>query len=225
MEILSQRDAHWANMKLGMSGVTIGGYGCTITCLSMIAGVTPDVMNDTLIRVGGFVAPKDNPAQRNLVNWEMVHIAFPFLSFVNRGYGNNEYEIVTSTKQNGFCLVEVDFDNNIRTDGRHWVLYIGDGLLIDPWTGTMDPVSKYPMVTGYSIFTRIMEDDMTDDQFNKIYSAMTMANKMFRIQNSIKFIKPSTDNAECGIVKTKRYVPITGDEMVSAGLTFNDLGK
>ena len=50
---LNQRDARWKDIKLGFGNTTIGGYGCTITCVAMLAGLTPDDVNARLKNVNG----------------------------------------------------------------------------------------------------------------------------------------------------------------------------
>lgn len=133
MNLLSQRDPRWADMKLGTSDLTIGGYGCTITCLAMYIGTTPDVVNERLKAVNGF-------SQGSLVIWAKVAEAFPGVSITKLGwtYDNND------VAQNLPCLVEVDFDGTDRVDNRHWVVYKGNQKMNDPWTGTEEPTSKYP---------------------------------------------------------------------------------
>jgi len=50
---------------------------------------------------------------------------------------------------------------------RHWVLYIGNHQLIDPWTGTIKPTSSYPLVKGYAIIEKNNEqDDLTSSEEN-----------------------------------------------------------
>ena len=51
----------------------------------------------------------------------------------------------------GIVMVEV----NAASIGavKHWVLFVGRQKMIDPWTGTTESTSKYPL-TGYSIYHR-----------------------------------------------------------------------
>lgn len=144
MEKLSQRDPRWSKIKLGFSNVTIGGYGCTITCLAMLAGTTPDKVNEAMKRVGGY-------ANGNLVIWSKVPQALPNLRFVKRVNGYNNDDV----KANVPCLVEVDFDGTPRTDDRHWVVFKGNHLLNDPWTGTERYTNVYPILKGYAIYKKI----------------------------------------------------------------------
>jgi hypothetical protein len=54
MEYLSQRDRRWKNLTLGGCTDTIAQSGCVITCLAMLCGSTPDVINSTLIKENGY---------------------------------------------------------------------------------------------------------------------------------------------------------------------------
>lgn len=142
MNQLSQRDQKWKNHKLGFStNTTIGSHGCTITCVAMLLGVTPDVVNERLKAVKGF-------ANTNLIIWAKVKEAFPNAEFEWRGYSYENDRVKTAIEKNGACLVEVD-GTPIGGD-KHWVLYTGDKKLIDPWDGQEKPTSSYKAI-GYSI--------------------------------------------------------------------------
>ena len=148
MIALSQRDSRWSKQQLGTSNTTIGGFGCTITSIAMLVGTTPDVVNRELKRVGGF-------ANGNLVIWSKVPIAFPQLIFVKRvNYYNND-----DVKTNLPCLVEVDFDGSPNTFGNHWVVFIGNKRLLDPWTGQNRPTSTYKILKGYAVLTPKKKED------------------------------------------------------------------
>jgi len=54
MIIYSQVDPKWKDLKIGNTKMTIGSEGCYLTCISMIAGQTPDVVNNILTRHGGY---------------------------------------------------------------------------------------------------------------------------------------------------------------------------
>ena len=143
MQPLNQRDPRWARQQLGTSNTTIGSHGCTITCIAMLVGTTPDVVNKELKRVGAF-------ANGNLVIWSKVPIAFPQLIFVKRVNSYNNADVLANLP----CLVEVDFDGSPVTFGNHWVLFIGNKRLLDPWTGQNRPTSSYSILKGYSVFKK-----------------------------------------------------------------------
>lgn len=136
----SQRDPQWANIILGQSTKSIGTHGCTITAIAMKFGVDPKFVNERLNAVDGYLAenPGDpfNP-QKDLVIWKKLEQALPGVVF-NYKYNNYDDNIV---KANLPCIVEVD--GAPIGGSRHWVLYIGDGQLIDPWDGKVKPISIY----------------------------------------------------------------------------------
>lgn len=145
MQIYGQRDKKWASIGLGTSKTTtIGSHGCTITCLAMLAGLTPDVVNQRMKDADAF-------ASTNLVIWGKIKDAIPHLEFDWRGYTYENDRVSKAIEEHGGCLVEVDFDGTGRDDDRHWVLYIGNKKLYDPWTGTERPTSVYKKVMGYAI--------------------------------------------------------------------------
>lgn len=146
---LSQRDSRWANTLLGDSNTsTIGGYGCTITCITVMynayagTNLTPADVNSRMKDEGAF--------QNDLVLWDKVGKALPGLKFEWRGYNYENDKVAANLP----CLVQVDFDGRIATpNDKHWVLYIGNKRMVDPWTGHEIDTSKYPIATGYAIFS------------------------------------------------------------------------
>ena len=133
MTNLSQYDPRWKDIKLGFSNLTIGQAGCLITCCSMLADTTPDKLNDRLKSVSGY-------ADQNLLIWAKLNEAtnnkleFQWLNYV---YNNDGVKQIIADE--GACIVRVD---NAGT--MHFVLYIGNGKMVDPLTGTIQPTSKYP---------------------------------------------------------------------------------
>ena len=109
----------------------------------MLADVTPKYVNERLKAVNGY-------AYGNLVIWSKIPQALPSLVFVKRVNGYNNADVLANIP----CLVEVDFDGTPRTDDRHWVLFIGNKRLNDPWTGKERPTSSYPILKGYAIFKK-----------------------------------------------------------------------
>lgn len=150
MTNLSQRDSRWKNIKLGFSKVTtIGSHGCCITAIAMLAGLTPVEVNNRLKAVNGFLV--------DLVIWTKIEEAIPWLKFEWRGYSYDNKRVSDSIEKNGGCLVQCDFDNNLTTKERHWVLFTGNKKLNDPWNGKTEPTSKYSEYTGYAVINKIGE--------------------------------------------------------------------
>lgn len=171
MRPLSQRHPAWSHIPLGLSRVTtIGTHGCTVTCLAMLADTTPDEVNQRLLKARAY-------ANTNLVIWYKIHDALPSLTWEVRSQTYNHSAVLRAVRNYGACMVEVDFDGTGRGDNRHWVLYIDGGMLIDPWTGLIEPQHKYPVRTGYSVIKRakeepkppiIEDEDMTPEQRQEI---------------------------------------------------------
>ena len=142
---ISQRDERWANIKLGTSNLTIGQAGCTITCIAMLADLTPDDVNNRLKVANGY-------ANTNLVIWSKIKEAISWLEFEWRGYSYENTKVASAISKNGSCLVEVD--GTPIGGSKHWVLYIGNQKLIDPWDGKEKSTSSYQAI-GYAIINKI----------------------------------------------------------------------
>jgi hypothetical protein len=138
IQTLSQRDKRWGSIKLGTSDTTISGYGCTITCISMIIGTTPDVANERLKAVNGY-------AQGNLVIWDKLAEAFPGIK-IKRVWSYDNADVLANVPN---VLVEVD--GKPIGGYRHWVVYIGSKKMIDPWDGTEKSTTSYPSPVSYCV--------------------------------------------------------------------------
>lgn len=137
MNIFSQRDTRWKNITLGTKG-TIGEYGCTITCIAMILGTTPDVVNERIKSVNGY-------ADGNLVIWAKLEEAFPGIK-IKRVWTYDNADVLANVPN---VLVEVD--GKPIGGYRHWVVFIGNKKLIDPWDGLEGPTSEYPDPKSYCV--------------------------------------------------------------------------
>lgn len=138
MTPLSQRDKRWKDIPLGFSSTTIGDYGCTITCIAMILGTTPDVVNERLKTVNGY-------AQGNLVVWAKLEEAFPGIKIKRVWTYDNE-----DVKKN-VPNVLVEVDGKPIGGYRHWVVYIGNQQMIDPWDGKIKSTASYPSPLSYCV--------------------------------------------------------------------------
>lgn len=138
-----QKDPQWINLPLGDGATTIGISGCTISVIGDVLGVTPDVVNSILKTVGGFSGA--------LVIWAKLAIAFPGIT-VNRVWTYNNDDVLNQLAANNQVIVEVPAAP-IGGTGSHWVQYIGNHQLKDPWTGTIRPTTDFPNPTGYAVFS------------------------------------------------------------------------
>jgi len=134
----NQRDARWANIPVGSGDQTIGQVGCTITVIGDILGLTPPEVNEALKRVNGFSV--------NLVIWAKIAEAFPGTT-VKRVWSYNNDDVLANVPN---VIVEVPA-TPIGGRGSHWVRYIGNHQLDDPWTGITRPTSDFPSPTGYCV--------------------------------------------------------------------------
>ena len=145
MTIYSQKNPIWKDELLGNSNLTIGSYGCLVTCLAMIIDNAPNIVNIKLKTVNGFVGA--------LVIWNKIQPAFSNLKFVWRSavYDNNA--VLSQIKRNGFCVVQA---TNRFSKGTHWVLFIGNKRLLDPATGIERSTGVYSnLLWKYSGFAAI----------------------------------------------------------------------
>ena len=147
MNGLSQRDPRWADEKLGMSDVTIGGYGCLITDIAMMANeagdpVTPSELNARLIGVGGY-------ADGNLLIFADVSKATNALT-MTKLISCEEIpapmdEIDARLAAGEMAAVELWFERARKN--KHWVLLYGkvggSYLIADPWDGKLKRLSDY----------------------------------------------------------------------------------
>lgn len=154
--IVSQRDPKWSSIKLGTSATTIGGYGCTITCLGYLVGMTPDKVNERMNAVGGY-------ASGNLVIWTKVQEAIGVTCYRYTTYDNAK--VLEAIANNGACLAEVDA-KAIGGTGKHWIVLVGNKLAQDPWFGEERPTSNYTF-TGYTtvVFDKSKMGQYTSDTY------------------------------------------------------------
>lgn len=160
MNAYSQNNNAWKGEMLGESNTTIGTHGCTITCVAMLAGIDPKEVNSRLRNGGGYAAPANAPTQKNLILWTKIQACIPWLQFEWRGYSytdEDNVKVAAAIAKNGGCLVAVDGTpiGGGSKDG-HWVLYIGNQKMIDPWDGKTKPTSSYK-ATGYAIINKVGE--------------------------------------------------------------------
>lgn len=142
--LYSQRDIRWSWRKFGFGGGNFYNYGCTVTALTsllFVAGydLTPPQVAERLRNAKAFTG--------DLIIWSRIQIAFPKVKFVWRGYGYNNAPVKENIEKGNPTLVEV-----LLSGHRHWVLFLGDMKMMDPWNGNVVSTSKYPLI-GYSLFT------------------------------------------------------------------------
>lgn len=137
MILLSQRDNRWRLKRLGFSNSTIGLFGCVVTCYGMVWDARVDDVNEYFKNNDCFV-------NLNLVYWAKTP------GFIWRGWTYDNKKVLEAIEKYGFCIVETDLNDNPR-DGKHFVVFIGNGMLYDPWDGKEKPVSSYKDFYGYVV--------------------------------------------------------------------------
>lgn len=147
VNLFSQRDPQWKSLKHGTSNTTIGTTGCTITDLASLLSYfkqnfNPKQVNELLKSNNGYYLG-------NQVIWsQFVRI------FGLKGYKRMTYYSNADVSWNVYALgrpvlVEVLAPKGVP-GGKHWVLFLGDRKCMDPWTGTIEPTSKFTP-TGYCV--------------------------------------------------------------------------
>jgi hypothetical protein len=150
MIYLSQNDKRWSADKLGSSPLTIGRYGCTTTCISMLSDYFKCYKNPKEIAHNVANYTKDG-----LIVW--VNLKFDRMKFVRREYGRNDAKIDQALKNpNQAVILEVN-------NRSHWVVALrktwfglgSDYLILDPWTGRKEyALKKYHNITGSAFFAK-----------------------------------------------------------------------
>lgn len=211
---VSQRDSRWANIILGFSSTTIGGYGCTITCLTMFLNylglrITPAEVNQRLKDGGGYAAPASNPTQKNLLVWAKLPEIFTEvkLKFVYRHYSYDN-AIVSAQIDKGFpVLVEVDFDGTDRQDDRHWVLYKGGQKMNDPWP--VEP-SERPTTAYKAIGCTILEGERVSMAEEMMQIAKSLFTKLVgnstKWDQTVKYLELPTDPSTTSFEEVQRVI-------------------
>lgn len=157
--LYGQRDSRWAGKHLGTSNTTIGDYGCLVTCLGMLSKLTPDLMNDEMVKSNMFYGG-------NLVaSFDISKIA-PNIKYLNtqgRYYAEVPASVMADLKEHlktNPAILEVDINKNVQGLQQHFVLAIevqNDKIVIlDPWTnaktllsplyGTNDSLAIYRII-------------------------------------------------------------------------------
>lgn len=145
MKKLCQRSPLWSDVKMSPSNLTIGRYGCTTTCISMLSDYFK-----CFVSPRGMVGTNVKYTKDGLIIW--TSISFPVFKFEKRLYGWNNAEIDISLKDpKKAVILEV-------ANGSHWVVAIKKVpftkhyFIVDPWDGKIKTTVAYKNVTGSAHF-------------------------------------------------------------------------
>jgi hypothetical protein len=148
MKYLSQRNPLWASAKLGASSLTVGRYGCTTTCISMLTDAFGEIMWPDKI-----ASRVDWYTKDGLILWNKLKLN---ISFIQRLRKRDDTAIIASLK-NPKTAVMLEVDN-----GSHWIVavrklpFVNDYMCVDPWTGKMcTSLGDYKNITGSAHFMKI----------------------------------------------------------------------
>jgi hypothetical protein len=134
-KIYSQRDLRFRFKRVGFGKGNFGSVGCTtcaLTGLLFTAGydLTPPQVAERMRNVVGYSG--------DLIIWSKIQQAFPNVRFVYRYYKYDNSLVRKYIDQDVPVLVEV-----MTRLGKHWVLFLGDMKMYDPWDGRVKSTATY----------------------------------------------------------------------------------
>ena len=105
---ISQQDPRWKNIKLGYSDLTLGSYGCALTCVAMyLSGFdyleNVASLNTKMKNVGGFVDAA--------IMWSAVSLIYPKIKYKNlilcRDTVAGVYKIAVRSEWTGYAKLDM----------------------------------------------------------------------------------------------------------------------
>lgn len=149
--IYAQEDPRWADEKTGNAtpaDATLKIDGCAVTAIANLhnaafgTNFTPHDVNQLLIQNNGFVYDKHGYA---LLNWVNVPKALPKLRFVFRDTSYSNALVWSWINVSPIMPVIV----NVKLAySNHFIVFIGNQLLIDSQDGKIKRTSVYPNLIG-----------------------------------------------------------------------------
>jgi len=137
--IFNQQDRRWSGLKLGNSGLTIGGYGCTITSLCRMV-----FLMTGMIYTPAQIVKKLSFTNDGLLYWESIkNVGLK----ATRVKGNPTMDILS--KNAGKMIIELNYNP------RHWVTVESIGTfgaikVMDPLKGDFSSKSQSE-ISGYTM--------------------------------------------------------------------------
>lgn len=151
--VYSQCDPRWSWKRLGDSRRRFYHHGCLVTCLAMILGTRPDVLNQKLKLAGAFDG----------ANLRSAHAA----DVLGLAYFGFEEDLATVPPFSIFVR-EVNHDRGGTRFVRHFVVQAigtdGRAYLLDPYGGKRRNVDYYPFAS-YRLFARPDDPGIENGRF------------------------------------------------------------
>lgn len=154
---LCQRDPHWINHHIGGSDITVGGYGCALTNVSMISAEFGGFKDPAQVAANTFLFTPDG-----LIYWTRVQKFIPAVKFAWRQYGYSP-ETIANFVSPGFKATEIQVAINPVRQQFHWLKVVKivqlksgtDYLCNDPFTGKQCYArATYGKILGSAHFTK-----------------------------------------------------------------------
>lgn len=149
---MSQLDPRWSTLKIGKTFLTVGRWGCALTCVCMLTTyLALQKKNPALIVKPDVGVKKFSFDAGGRIVWQSVTQKVPGLIFVERAFKEDKKRIADAIAgPNKAVLLNV-------ANGAHWVVAIAvaqnDYVIVDPLGGGVCMAkSKYHNVVGAAYF-------------------------------------------------------------------------
>lgn len=129
----SQRDKRWGNLELDKSGLLVKDWGCFVVALASLLDKLPSEVLGILNREKCITKEGELLAEK-----------------ASKVLGFDNYAMVSKNPKK-VCIAQIDFSPKPGIQ-KHFVVWMGDGKVMDPWTGTFKD-NKWPVIS-YRLFER-----------------------------------------------------------------------
>ncbi len=140
--VFSQRDERWRSIALGGSNVTIGDYGCLLTCYAMVLryygwATDPGMLHGLFMKARGFDSNGN-------YHWDTATNIYggtqEIVDARNRSLTDAELKKMLDAINKGYpVIIQVDMVPSTTKADMHFVVGYeyrdGEVMIADPWTG------------------------------------------------------------------------------------------
>jgi len=143
----SQRDPRWARLELGSSKLTMGRYGCLVTCLAMLTTYfKPD-------HTPGDILPQLRFTSNGLLYWNSA--VFENFVFYQRVRVRQDAVIKEHLRDPNLAVVLEVANSSHWVVATNWQTYPASIGIADPWLGDRASMLRYNNdITGAAYFSR-----------------------------------------------------------------------